>query len=77
MAELDGQYILCGSGDNYNSSIFQSLDQDGNALQYWTVSIPECSMLSPKYIQWNGELWTRTMIDDGDSDVALQRVVIP
>lgn len=77
LAEIDGQYILSDCDINYNGCVFETLDRDGNELQYWTTSFPGYRHFSPRFFAWNGELWTETPIEGGSQDVALERVVIP
>ena len=77
LAEINGQYILCDSGDSYNNIVFETLDMDGNELQYWTASIPGYAHISPRFFRWNGELWTCTILDGNTMDVLLERVMVP
>jgi len=77
IAEMDGQYVLCTADSTYTSSIFETLDQDGQETNYWTVSTPEYGRLNPMFFLWDGELWTQTLSSGDHSDVLLERVVIP
>jgi len=77
LTELNGQYILCDSGDQYQSNLFETLDQDGYEVQRWTTSIPGYTMLTPRFFWWNGELWTENLVQTNDMDAVLERVVIP
>ena len=77
LAETDGQYILTDSGSKYKCCVFETVDTNGNELQYWTTSFPGCTHFTPRFFTWNGELWTRTSIEDSDDDIVLERVQIP
>lgn len=77
IAELNGQIILCDSGNSYQNKVFETLDWNGNELQYWTASVPGYGQISPHFFQWNGELWTYTILEGNTMDVLLERVVLP
>lgn len=77
LMEYDGQYILCTSGGNYNTNVFETLDYNGNELQYWTTSVPEYGLIAPQFFLWDGELWASSILNGSTMDVLLERVVIP
>jgi len=77
ITEIGGQYLLCASAGKYSQIAYELLDKEGQALQYWTTSVADHTLIGPQFFWWDGELWTETLLDGTDSDAMLERVVIP
>lgn len=75
--EIDGQYILCGSGTNYTENAYETFDANGQMLSCWTTSYHDKPLIISDLFQWNQELWAVSFTGSGNSDVLLERVEIP
>ena len=76
IAEYDGQFIICGSGPNYNTIEYQVVDMDGNLLKHWSNGYPEYGLFGSRFLLWNGELWTIATLNGETMDVYLTRIDI-
>ena len=77
LMEINGGYMICASDSNASGILLETIDTSGNKLQVWTESMPDYRMFSPRFLLWNGELWTESLLDGSHMDVVLQRVALP